>query len=420
MRSRGPRLGEILERQGALGREQLLRALRNQKVVGGRLGTCLLEIDALTEEALLRALAEQQDVPAVPPEDLRALDDEVVESVPLKVAKSNLVVPFRSSSTQVQVAMVDARDLRALDELAFVTGRRVVPHVTSEARLLEALEKYYGVECPPRFGKLLDRLNRARFLWGKRDQVSAPEMLRWDDPASGDVEEAAPRAVERPVATKPPPPPPSPFEVPPARLQEEPEANEDRAEAPELPAPPPPRAPAPSDGAAAAAFAAPAGPLAIDEAERRLMAPEEAALVGRTLVDFTRYRAETGVVFQVKKGEAIGWFAQGPQAEKLEALRVRLDRPSLFVALREGATQHRGPLGDLFAHAPLRALLGDGADREVLALPLAVRERVVAVLLVVPGEPSLEADFVSDLQRITAKAAIALELCIMRNKLKRA
>jgi len=419
MRSRGPRLGEILERQGALGREQLLRALRNQKVVGGRLGTCLLEIDALTEEALLRALAEQQGVPAVPPEDLRALDDEVVEAVPLKVAKSNLVVPFRASSTQVQIAMVDARDLRALDELAFVTGRRVVPHVTSEARLLEALEKYYGVECPPRFGKLLDRLNRARFLWGKREPVSAPEMLRWDDPASSEVEESAPRAVERPVATTPPPPPPSPFEVPPEPLHEGPEASDDD-DAPEPPAPLAPRAPTPSDGAAAAAFAAPAGPLALDEAERRLMAPEEASLVGRTLVDFTRYRAETGVVFQVKKGEAIGWFAQGPGAEKLEELRVRLDRPSLFVALREGAAQHRGPLGDLFAHAPLRALLGDGANREVLALPLAVRERVVAVLLVVPGEPSLDTDFVADLQRITAKAAIALELCIMRNKLKRA
>src|SRR5690606_33142985 len=82
MTVRGPRLGELLERRGTLSREQLLRALRHQKVVGGKLGTCLLEIDALAEDELLRALGEQHGVPFAAPDDLRNVAADVRTVVP--------------------------------------------------------------------------------------------------------------------------------------------------------------------------------------------------------------------------------------------------------------------------------------------------------------------------------------------------
>ncbi|MFN7940562.1 MAG: hypothetical protein U0X73_03115 [Thermoanaerobaculia bacterium] len=179
----GKRLGEILEERGRITREQLLRALRNQKVVGGKLGTCLLEIDALPEEALLAALAEQNGVPFATPDDLRGIPDEVTHLIPAKIARRILAVPFRSGGTQLSVAMVNVKDLSAQDEIAFVSGRRARVHVTTEVRIYEALEKYYGEECPSRMAKLLDRLNRSYFLWG-RDRTGAErphsEELHWD------------------------------------------------------------------------------------------------------------------------------------------------------------------------------------------------------------------------------------------------
>jgi len=42
------------------------------------------------------------------------------------------------------------------------------------------------------------------------------------------------------------------------------------------------------------------------------------------------------------------------------------------------------------------------------------------VLLVVPARGELGADALGDLQRVAAKASIALELCIMRKKLRKA
>ncbi|KAB2955292.1 MAG: hypothetical protein F9K16_15355, partial [Thermoanaerobaculia bacterium] len=210
MRSRGPRLGELLERRGVLSRDQLLRALRHQKVVGGKLGTCLLEIDAVPEDEVVRALAEQQNVPWVSPEDLRAISAEVRSLLPAKVARAHFVVPVRATSTQVEVAMIDSRDLRALDELAFVTGRRVRPLVATEARILEALEKHYGEECPQRFAKLVERLDRAQFVRRNRDEPARPEQLSWDSGLGvrATPPDASPLA---PVPAPPPPPPPHEF-----------------------------------------------------------------------------------------------------------------------------------------------------------------------------------------------------------------
>src|SRR5690606_26614764 len=128
--------------------------------------------------------------------------------VPAKVAKGRFAVPVRASSTQVEVAMIDTRDLAALDELAFVTGRRVRPLIASEARVFEALEKYYGLEAPTRFSKLVDRLNRARFLWGAREKPKPADQLQWDPaigirpPAASESDAPGETALEPPPVTE--------------------------------------------------------------------------------------------------------------------------------------------------------------------------------------------------------------------------
>jgi hypothetical protein len=450
MRAQGSRLGEILERQGTLSREQLLRALRNQKVVGGKLGTCLLEIDALAEESLLKGLGEQQGAPTASPEDLRGVSDEVLAMVPPKVARAHQLVPFRATGTQLHIAMVDARDLRALDELSFVTARRVVAHVASEVRVFEALEKYYSGECPQRFAKLLDRLNRARFLWRDREEPPREEILQWDPGLSagpGAAEENPSEPVKSAPAPAPSAPPrrpaPPPIVLPPRRSPHEfaprvpasPEVTAPIAGLAAKSAPPPapaapPRAKAPPTPAPAAPAPAPASaPRAVEKrpdgrtiegAERLLLNPEDADAVGRTLVDFAAGIASAVALFQIRKSEICGWFGEGVDPTRLASFRLDFEQPSLFVALRDGAALHRGPLPDLAAHQELHDLFGAAGGADLTGLPLRVRDRLVAVLLVAPASGAHPTEALPELQRIVAKASIALELCIMRKKLRKA
>ncbi len=161
------KLGQLLVARGWITVQQLTRALKNQNVAGGRIGTCLLEMDAITEELLLKGLSEQLGVPSAAADDLRGVQDEVLGLIPEKLARRCRAVPFRVEGGRLDLALMDPRNLSAQDEIAFASGKRVKVYVAEELRVLEALDKYYHEECPSRFGMVLDRLNRARFLWEK-------------------------------------------------------------------------------------------------------------------------------------------------------------------------------------------------------------------------------------------------------------
>ncbi len=168
------RLGEILLERGWVTHEQLFRALEKQQQVGGRLGTALVEIDALSEDLLLQALTEQLRIPSVGIDELRSVPPEVLDLVPARIAVRCRAIPFRLAGSQVHVAMTEVKNLAFQDELAFVTAKRIKVYVCSEARIFEALEKFYDHQCPSRYAQLVDRLNRARYLWDRGVEVPVP------------------------------------------------------------------------------------------------------------------------------------------------------------------------------------------------------------------------------------------------------
>ena len=67
------------------------------------------------------------------------------------MAEKYKVVPFRKDRNRLHVALLDPRSMAAVDELRFITGYDIIPYVTSELRLLYALEKYYGLERDLRY-----------------------------------------------------------------------------------------------------------------------------------------------------------------------------------------------------------------------------------------------------------------------------
>jgi Type II secretion system (T2SS), protein E, N-terminal domain len=168
------KLGQLLVARGWITVQQLTRALQTQNAVGGRVGTCLLEMEVLGEDLLVRSLSEQLGVPAAVVEDLRAIPEEVLRLIPEKLARRCRTIPFRVSGGRLDVAMQDPRNLVCQDEIAFACGRRVKVHVLHELRIYEALQRYYREECPSRYSLLLDRVNRARYLWSAKEGAVRP------------------------------------------------------------------------------------------------------------------------------------------------------------------------------------------------------------------------------------------------------
>ncbi len=471
------KLGQLLVARGWITVQQLTRALKNQNVAGGRLGTCLLEMDALGEELLLKGLSEQQGVPAADADELRGVPDEVLALVPEKLARRCRAVPFRVEGGRLDLALMDPRNLSAQDEIAFASGKRVKVFVAEEIRLLEALEKYYHEECPSRFGLVLDRLNRARFLWDKPAEKapanSGEELLSPIDhpfspppkidlppdlppppaprpvpPVDPDLFSAAKLFPPRPApAPVPVAPPPAPMPVAPApavaaRVTSSkavtvptPKVAAAAAVAPAVEAAPaPPPVPmrsqsvslTPEERADLGAFAyvEPAAdrslpaPTTLAEAEEELSKASDLEEVASLVLGFLGRDHRRAALFQVSRERVTGWRIHGTgiDREAFAAYSIGFDQPSLFLNLRHSNGIYLGPLPPMPAHRQLARTWGGDLPRDCVMLPVRIKDRLVIVIYA-DGATRGPVDL-SQMQRLAAATTGAVERCILQKKAK--
>src|SRR6202162_1486185 len=154
------RIGQILVSLGTTTENNIARALGVQGFAGGRLGTLLLERGSISEDELGEALSQQHGRPYVPWAVLGEVPPDVIASLPAKFAIRHAAIPFERGENYLKIALRDPSDLRILDELFFVTGRKILPSVAPETRIYQALEKYYGERRTPRYAILGEKLSR--------------------------------------------------------------------------------------------------------------------------------------------------------------------------------------------------------------------------------------------------------------------
>jgi hypothetical protein len=140
----GRRLGELLVRSGRLQADELDRALREQRVSGGTLGTHLVRLGFLSEADLSEALADIYGVPAASRESLEAAPEELLGLLSPEFARRHLACPFREDEAGLHVALGDPSDLLALQEAAFLAGRRIAAHAAPEFLIHEVLVHRLG------------------------------------------------------------------------------------------------------------------------------------------------------------------------------------------------------------------------------------------------------------------------------------
>ncbi len=101
--------------------------------------------------------------------------DHVREDVALRLE----VLPLRSDAGNLFVAAADPNDTRALDEIAFTTGKRVVAYAAPRDLLLEAIEEAYSAR---KKGDIEWRGPKAR---GRREQgpLGASRAQKDSDPS---------------------------------------------------------------------------------------------------------------------------------------------------------------------------------------------------------------------------------------------
>jgi hypothetical protein len=207
------KLGELLVDEGFLTGETLDRALSAQTRTGHdvRLGGILMGGGVVPERALLETLGRLHRCPAVGWAELGEAQRDAFRLLPAARAYRLGAFPFGIEKRTLRVAFVNPSDLAAIDEVAAITECRVVPAVTSEVRLMQAHEKFYGRSIPQAFGTILKRIDRSSRLPGAARGAPCaapppPPPLRTAEPArqSDEPEEPAiPFLIDAPAPPKP-------------------------------------------------------------------------------------------------------------------------------------------------------------------------------------------------------------------------
>ncbi len=426
-----PRLGQLLLRADLVTENDLARALGVQQFAGGRIGTLLLERGSVSEDDLGRTLAQQHGCEYAAWNLLADVPGAVIAALPAKFAIRHAAVPYDRPEGSLRCVLRDPADLRILDELFFVTGRKIVAAVAPEARIYQALEKYYGERRTPRFAILAEKLSRpARapkaaapapppqfFEESQRAPAPLPEPQEiWGDGADAELSAGAPI-----IQTWKVPDPhggwagtSSPKS---ARLSTEIEAIswEEMPPSPSLWT-----AEGPSAGAAAAdvppeAPASPSGPAAVAEpfppgaAPRGAVAPPPPTRPGakrppipaaadfpgvsgagdRDAVAAAALRAlETRfprvAILAARPDGVAGWAAGGAlnrDQRRVRELRIPWSEPSVFLNVRLSRSFYLGPLLKLPRHEALAEALGAWPE-ECAVQPILIKEKPVAFFYV--------------------------------------
>ncbi len=136
------RIGDLLIREGLISKEQLDKALQEQKQNGTRVGYNLVKLGFVQEIELTKTLAKQYKMPAV---DLSKfeVDPKIAKLIPGEMALKNLVLPLKRDGRTLTVAMADPTNMGVLEDLKFITRYDIFPVIAGEFTIRNVLEKIF-------------------------------------------------------------------------------------------------------------------------------------------------------------------------------------------------------------------------------------------------------------------------------------
>ena len=75
-----------------------------------------------------------------------SIGEETISAISKEMAEKYKAIPFKKDKNRLHMAMLDPKDMKAVDEFRFISGYDIIPYAASELRILYALEKYYGIK----------------------------------------------------------------------------------------------------------------------------------------------------------------------------------------------------------------------------------------------------------------------------------
>ena len=182
------KLGDLLLGDGVVSQEQLEQAAQRQKETGDSMVHTLIEIGAVTEWEMAATLGKQLNVPFITLSHYE-IDPDILESIPRDLVMKYRIIPVDRSDDVLTIALSDPTNIHLLDDLRVLTKCQIVPVISFESDINDAIERYYssnGADFEEALKDITDAETEAA-----RDAMSTSEMT-----IGGEAEDDAELTVE--------------------------------------------------------------------------------------------------------------------------------------------------------------------------------------------------------------------------------
>lgn len=136
------KLGYILTEQGLLTEDQVKTALELQKMTGKKLGDVIAEKGMLSDIQIMKALEIQCKIPYVDLSDVRA-EPGALSLIGEECARKFCAIPISLEDDNLIVAINDPLDFILVDEIGYLTGKTILPRLSTKKQILAAIEANY-------------------------------------------------------------------------------------------------------------------------------------------------------------------------------------------------------------------------------------------------------------------------------------
>jgi type IV pilus assembly protein PilB len=182
-------IGELLLRERVISLAQLKTAQDQAQKSGKDLAYTLAKLGFTSENEMTRFLAEQYRVRVVNLED-HAFDPETLKLVARDQCEKHRLIPISRAGSTLVVAMANPGDLRAIDDVKFLTGFNVEPVVALEGAIVAAIERFYGVKATNQYADVMASFDENDVAVADQPTSAGPNAEVADDPAAKEGEEA--------------------------------------------------------------------------------------------------------------------------------------------------------------------------------------------------------------------------------------
>ncbi len=136
---------EELKEEGLISDEIAQEVIKENEETGKSIGKILIDKGYVSEWEIASKLGKIQKVPFIILSHYE-IDPQILQSIPEDIVRKYKIVPVDKTGNTLTVALSDPSDIFLMDELKLLTNCEIIPVISFESDIEEAINKYYGHE----------------------------------------------------------------------------------------------------------------------------------------------------------------------------------------------------------------------------------------------------------------------------------